>query len=133
MSSGITIPSVTTLCKTHPDLLSINRAEQIEDLSSITDADLSTAQAFYSRNHVTQGMREFLGGAIKRLNGKSEQAVFELRQAMGGGKTHNMIALGLLAQFPELGKLLPAELTAGMEMDQARFATVSGRKVKKYI
>ena len=133
MSSGTTIPSVTTLCKTHPDLLSINRAEQIEDLSSITDADLSTAQAFYSRNHVTQGMREFLGGAIKRLNGKSEQAVFELRQAMGGGKTHNMIALGLLAQFPELGKLLPEEITAGMEMNQARIATVSGRKVKKYI
>jgi hypothetical protein len=28
--------------------------------------------------------------------------VFVLTQAMGGGKTHNMVALGLLAQHPEL-------------------------------
>ena len=38
MSSGITIPSVTTFCKTYPNLLSINRAEQIKVLPSIIDA-----------------------------------------------------------------------------------------------
>ena len=37
MSSGITIPSVTTLCKTHPNLLSTNRVEQIKALSSIIE------------------------------------------------------------------------------------------------
>ena len=28
----------------------------------------------------------------------STQAVFELRRAMGGGKTHGMLALGMLAR-----------------------------------
>ena len=101
MSSGTTIPSVTTLCKTHPDILSINQVEQIEDLSSITNADLSIAQIFYSRNHVTQGIREFLDEAIKWLNGKSEQAVFELRQYMGGGKTPQFAVLGRWPQGHE--------------------------------
>ena len=102
MSMGYNIPLVTSLCDISPDVFSMSRSEQVEHLSSIGDADISTARAFYARNHVTSGMSEFLRGAMRRLSGQSQQAVFELRQAMGGGKTHNMIALGLLARFPEL-------------------------------
>ena len=133
MNSGYNIPLVTSLCDISPDALSMNRSEQVEHLSSITEADLSVARAFYSRNHVTQGMSEFLRGALMRLQGQNQQAVFELRQAMGGGKTHNMIALGLLARFPELKELLPATITAGMGEESARIATVSGRDVQKFI
>ena len=133
MNSGYNIPLVTSLCDISPDALSMNRSEQVEHLSSITEADLSVARAFYSRNHVTQGMSEFLRGAMMRLQGQSQQAVFELRQAMGGGKTHNMIALGLLARFPELKEFLPATITAGMGEESARIATVSGRDVQKFI
>ena len=133
MNSGYNIPLVTSLCDISPDALSMNRSEQVEHLSSITEADISVARAFYSRNHVTQGMSEFLRGAMMRLQGQSQQAVFELRQAMGGGKTHNMIALGLLARFPELKELLPATITAGMGEESARIATVSGRDVQKFI
>ena len=133
MNSGYNIPLVTSLCDISPDVLSMNRSEQVEHLSSITEADLSVARAFYSRNHVTQGMSEFLRGALMRLQGQSQQAVFELRQAMGGGKTHNMIALGLLARFPELKELLPATITAGVGEESARIATVSGRDVQKFI
>ena len=85
MSSGYNIPLVTALCDLSPDALSMSRSEQVEHLSSVKDADLSIARAFYDRNHVTSGMSEFLGGAVRRLSGKSQQAVFELRQAMGGG------------------------------------------------
>ena len=46
---------------------------------------------------ITGGMRDLLRGTIERLAGKSSNAVFHLKQAMGGGKTHSMIALGLLA------------------------------------
>jgi hypothetical protein len=133
MSSGYNIPLVTTLCDISPDVFSMSRSEQVEHLSSITNADISTARAFYSRNHVTSGMSEFLRGAVKRLSGQSQQAVFELRQAMGGGKTHNMIALGLLARFPELKELLPDEITAGMVDEPAVIATVNGRDVQNFI
>jgi len=40
--------------------------------------------------------------AFKRFSGKSETAVIKLTQAMGGGKTHNMLALALLVQNPDL-------------------------------
>lgn len=133
MSSGYNIPLVTSICDISPDVFSMSRSEQVEHLSSISDADISTARAFYARNHVTSGMSEFLRGALRRLSGQSQQAVFELRQAMGGGKTHNMIALGLLARFPELKDQLPDAITAGMsaptfaEPDQGPLA--GGRKV----
>lgn len=133
MSSGYNIPLVTSLCDISPDVFSMSRSEQVEHLSSITEADVLTAKAFYARNHVTGGMSEFLRGALKRLAGQSQQAVFELRQAMGGGKTHNMIALGLLARFPELKNQLPDTITSGMSNEPAVIATVNGRDVRSFI
>jgi len=133
MNSGYNIPLVMSLCDISPDAFSMSRSEQVEHLSSIREADLTTARAFYTRNHVTSGMSEFLRGALRRLSGQSQQAVFELRQAMGGGKTHNMIALGLLARFPELKVELPAAITDGMGTEPARIATVNGRDVRNFI
>jgi predicted AAA+ superfamily ATPase len=133
MSSGYNIPLVTALCDLSPDALSMSRSEQVEHLSSIGQADITTARAFYARNHVTSGMSEFLRGALRRLSGQSQQAVFELRQAMGGGKTHNMIALGLLARFPDLKEELPAAITEGMGTQPAKIATVNGRDVHNFI
>ncbi len=86
MSSGYNIPLVTALCDISQDAFSMSRPEQVEHLSSVKDADLSIACTFYDRNYVTSGMSEFLGGAVRRLSGESQQAVFELRQAMGGVK-----------------------------------------------
>ena len=102
MSYGYNIPLVTSICDISKDVYSINRSEQVEHLSSVLSADIDAAHNFYKKNHVTSGMSEFLKGALKRLAGQSSQAIFELRQAMGGGKTHNMIALGLLSRFPDL-------------------------------
>lgn len=133
MNSGYNIPLVNNLCDISPDVFSMSRSEQVEHLSSIREADITSARAFYARNHVTSGMSEFLRGALRRLSGQSQQAVFELRQAMGGGKTHNMIALGLLARFPELKGELPTTITDGMGTESARIATVNGRDVRNFI
>ena len=46
-------------------------------------------------------MRTLLTEGFRRLEGKSTQGVFKLTQAMGGGKTHNLLALGLLAKHLE--------------------------------
>jgi hypothetical protein len=40
-------------------------------------------------------MKTLLRQGLQRLSGTSGQAVFELKQAMGGGKTHSMLALAL--------------------------------------
>lgn len=51
-------------------------------------------------------MRDLLGGGVARLAGKSSNAVFQLKQAMGGGKTHLLVGLGLSPGTPSSG--LPA-------------------------
>ena len=108
------IPEVTKLCTLSEDALDINRQAQVEHLSSIAEMDIDQAKAFYARNHVTDGMTTFLRGALKRMHNGDGQGIYELRQAMGGGKTHNMIMLGLLSRFPQLASLLPEDITEGV-------------------
>ena len=77
------------------------RRDTVLDLSDLVAERIDPA-AFFAENHVTEGMRTLLTEAFRRLEGRSAQGVFKLTQAMGGGKTHNLLALGLLARHPEL-------------------------------
>jgi hypothetical protein len=64
---------------------------------------------------------------LLRLAGRSDQAAFELAQAMGGGKTHLMVALGLLAKYPHLrAGVLPADLAERLDFGPARRAAFNG-------
>ena len=57
---------------------------------------------FFDENFTTDNMKRLFAAAFKRFEGSTEQFLIKLTQTMGGGKTHNMIALGLLAQNPKL-------------------------------
>jgi hypothetical protein len=58
---------------------------------------------FFEENYFTTGMLTLVDRALRHLGGAGAgSSVFLLSQAMGGGKTHSMIALGLLARDPEL-------------------------------
>jgi predicted AAA+ superfamily ATPase len=101
--------------------------EAIENLSDLINDEGSGAE-FFARNYVTQGMDTLFREALLRLSGQSDQAAFELAQAMGGGKTHLMVALGLLAKHPELRpSVLPADLAERLEFGHARIAAFNGR------
>jgi predicted AAA+ superfamily ATPase len=102
-------------------------SQGIENLADlITDA--GDGGDFFSRNFVTHGMEQLFREGMLRLSGKSDQAVFELTQAMGGGKTHMMIALGLLAKHAHLRpNVLPADLNNRLEFGNARIAAFNGR------
>ncbi|OQA07969.1 MAG: Cell division protein FtsQ [Firmicutes bacterium ADurb.Bin373] len=56
------------------------------------------ADKFFNENFKTKGMDILFDTAFKRFQGKSDTGVIKLTQAMGGGKTHNMLALALLAE-----------------------------------
>ena len=73
-------------------------------------------------------MHTLLIEAFRRLQGKSDQAVFKLTQAMGGGKTHNLITLGMLAKHPELRRSVLADLPGGNELSAVRVICFSGRE-----
>jgi predicted AAA+ superfamily ATPase len=93
--------------------------EQIENLSDVIERTAADAKEFFDKNYVTKGMELLLSQGLKRLAGKSEQAVFELKQAMGGGKTHSMIALGLLARDAALRESVVPDLAKDAPFNEA--------------
>ena len=70
----------------------------------------------------------FFVEAFRRLQKKSEQAVFKLTQAMGGGKTHNLITLGMLAKHPEYRAQVFRELPPAKDLPKVRVVAFSGRE-----
>jgi hypothetical protein len=91
-------------------------------------ADTINGPVFLEENHVTDGMRTLLLEAFRRLQGASEQAVFKLTQAMGGGKTHNLITLGMLAKHPDLRPQVLPGLPSGKDLPVVRVVAFSGRE-----
>jgi predicted AAA+ superfamily ATPase len=76
-------------------------------------------------------MKTLLRQGMQRLAGASGQAVFELKQAMGGGKTHSMLALGYLAANSDLAKLVPKDVTEGFKPAPAKVVAISGRSISR--
>jgi hypothetical protein len=104
------IKTVKQACRFNPVIHDYRMSQGIENLADLIN-DAGDGREFFSRNFVTHGMAQLFREGLLRLSGKSDQAVFELTQAMGGGKTHMMIALGLLARHPHLRQdVLPADL-----------------------
>ncbi|MER8748073.1 DUF499 domain-containing protein [Mesorhizobium sp. M1050] len=106
-------------------------ADQVEHLGDLLTEAEGAADEFFNKNFVTRGMERLLREGLQRLSGKSSQAVFELRQAMGGGKTHSMLALGLLARNPQLYGRVPAKVTDGIVGEKSRVVTVEGRNISR--
>lgn len=50
---------------------------------------------------------------------------------MGGGKTHSMLALGLLARNPRLYDKVPSQITAGLPGEQSKVVAIHGRSVSR--
>jgi predicted AAA+ superfamily ATPase len=119
--------TIQQACRFNPIIFDYRMSEGIENLEALIN-DEGDGRAFFARNVVTSGMEQLFREGLLRLSGKSDQAVFELSQAMGGGKTHMMIALGLLARHPHLRReVLPSELWERLDERPARLAAFNGR------
>src|ERR1035437_10191744 len=121
--------AVKDACQLHPMALDYAMSDQIENLSDVIERTTADAKEFFDKNYVTKGMELLLSQGLKRLAGKTEQAVFELKQAMGGGKTHSMVALGLLARDAELRAAVVPELAREAPFASAKLVALNGRMV----
>lgn len=100
-----TMKTLRQVCKPRKSVFEGSRGDVALDIMDLLDPDSSIdALAFFEENYQTNGMKQLIRDAFRRFAGESSQGVFILSQAMGGGKTHNMIALGLLAAHRELRK-----------------------------
>lgn len=95
------LKTVRSACILQDNALDIRVSDQIEQLDQLI-AEEGDGDAFFAKTHITHGMRELVTEGLARLAGKSSQAIFHLKQAMGGGKTHLLVGLGLLAKHPSL-------------------------------
>jgi len=77
--------------------------------------EYSNPGAFFSRTYLTDGLRNLLIGAARRLSEQGGDPVVELQTNFGGGKTHSMLALYHMAgrtparDLPGLDQLLEEE------------------------
>ncbi len=83
----------------HKDVQSGNymQAEFAADLAQVHRGEGSDEYRepveFFRRTFITDGLRELLDDALRRLVGKDGDPVIELQTNFGGGKTHSMLAL----------------------------------------
>ena len=83
---------------------------------------------FFDENYFTNGMLTLVDRAFRHLSGSGAgSSVFLLSQAMGGGKTHSMIGLGLLARDPELRRRVLGEKDPAPKLGRCRVVGFNGR------
>lgn len=117
--------TVRDACQIQPNALSINVSDQIEKLDELIESEGDGA-TFFEKTFITQGMRDLIDEGLNRLAGKSSQAIFHLKQAMGGGKTHLLVGFGLLAKHPELRKIYCAGMSYTSAFESADIAAFNG-------
>lgn len=118
--------TVRDACQLQSNALSIKVSDQIEQLDELINEE-GDGSAFFERTYITQGMQDLISEGIARLAGASPQAVFHLKQAMGGGKTHLLVGFGLLAKHPSLRRKVVSGVLHADDFDSAAIAAFNGR------
>ncbi|MCC6169408.1 MAG: DUF499 domain-containing protein [Caldilineaceae bacterium] len=112
----------------HPDVASgrYQQAEFAADLDAVHAGDATVSaeyrdpEEFFRRTYLTEGLRDLLTTALRRLGGSGGDPVVELKTNFGGGKTHSMIALYHLFSGVSAAKLAGVEgLLRELGLDQA--------------
>lgn len=89
--------SLEELCIVRKSVFNENKRDDVLDLTNLLENTIN-AEEFFAETFITDGMKRLFDSAFKRFSGKGSQGIIKLTQSMGGGKTHNMIALGMLAK-----------------------------------
>lgn len=90
------------------DLYKVAMSEEVAE-------DYAEPVQFFDRTYLTEGLRDLIGRAVRRLGGDANASpVINLQTNFGGGKTHSMLALWHLASGTPLGQY-PQELQELLE------------------
>lgn len=120
-----TMRTINEMLKPRENVFSDTAREDVLNLTDLAENRID-ANKFFGENFQTQGMTVLFDTAFARFKGESDTGVIKLTQAMGGGKTHSMLALALLAQNPEIRENLLGPTYAGI--GDIRVVSFSGRE-----
>ena len=122
-----TTMTLKALCTPRPSVFSADRRATVLNLDTLLKKQVSGAE-FFEENYFTVGMETLIDRAFRHLSGAGAGSpVFLLSQAMGGGKTHSMIALGLLAQDSALRNKVLGTRNPAPNLGKCRIAGFNGR------
>ena len=119
--------SLKQLCKPRDNIFDPSKRDIVLDVSDLIQ-DRINPDEFFEENFITDGMTTLLREAFRRFEKKSAQGVFRLTQAMGGGKTHNLLVLGLLARHPEFREKVMGHIHKPAKLGPVRVVAFSGRE-----
>lgn len=118
--------SLFDLCRPRQSVFDEGQRDDVLHLMNLIDQKIDP-ELFFSENYVTEGMKELLDVSFKRFMRKGATGLIKLTQAMGGGKTHNMIALGLLAMYPAYREQLLSYPEHYRKLGSVRVVAFNGR------
>lgn len=95
------VNTILELCKPRESIFQSNYTDDVISITNLTNGKIS-GSAFFEETYLTDGMKRLFDTAFRRFNGEDVTPIVRLKQAMGGGKSHNMVALALLAMNPGL-------------------------------
>jgi len=121
------IATVKQLCTPNAVVTSDSLVEQVAQLEEFASGKIE-GREFFRRNHFTAGLELLVKRGFERLAGKTDDGAFYLTQAMGGGKTHSLIAFGLLAANPELRKEVLPKLFVDRDFGAAKVVIFNGHQ-----
>lgn len=115
------------LCKPRQSVFDETKREDVLNLSDLIEDNIECA-SFFEENYITDGMKTLFDAAFNRFIKQGQTGVIKLTQAMGGGKTHNMLALGLLAANPEYRSKVMSDSEKYNSIGKVRVAAFTGRE-----
>ena len=121
------IATVKQLCAPNALVTSDSLVEQVAQIEDLASGRVD-GRAFFRHNHFTEGLDRLVRRGFDRLAGNSEDGAFYLTQAMGGGKTHSLIAFGLLAADPALRREIVPHISAGNAFPAAKVVIFNGHQ-----
>jgi len=121
------IETVKQLCKPSAIVTGDSLVEQVAQIDDLGSGRVD-GREFFRRNFFTDGLKLLVNRGFDRLAGKSDDGAFYLTQAMGGGKTHSLIAFGLLAEDPGLRREIVPTISSGNEFGAAKVVIFNGHQ-----
>ena len=119
--------NIYSLCTPRPSVFAADRRATVLSLDTFLKGQVDGPE-FFDENYFTHGMLTLVDRAFRHLGGSGAgSSVFLLSQAMGGGKTHSMIALGLLARDPKLRKKVLGSEDTAPKLGACRVVGFNGR------
>lgn len=115
------------LCVPRDSVFDKNQREDVWDITDLIENRIDPNR-FFEENFLTDGMKVLFETAFKRFHRQGAPGLIKLTQSMGGGKTHNMIALGLLAKYPEFRPKIMGDRFKNSHLGKIKVVAFTGRE-----